>query len=434
MMDDNKLAILGGAKTIERNFSIYNSYGEEEKKAANRVLESGVLSKYLGSWHEDFYGGSEVRNFEREWSEYFSKQFTVAVNSNTSGLIVALGAIELEPGDEVIVSTWTMCASATAILVWNAIPVFADIENDTFNIDPVSILQLITSRTKAIVVTDIFGHSANMNAILEIAKKHNLMVIEDVAQAPGATYYEKYAGTLADIGVFSLNYHKHIHTGEGGMCVTDCPILAERMQLIRNHAEAVVGPKGVQNITNMIGFNFRLGEIEAAMGREQLKKLSDLVKDRIRAAERLSKNLRDLQGLKLPTIKEGCSHVFYVYPLIIDVERLQLSKTIIADALIAEGVPGLMRGYINLHLLPIYQKKLAYGKSGYPWVNRDDVSNVSYHKGICPKAEYFQDNSFLGISLCMYNYSNKEIDLIANSFKKVWSNLSFLKSYFNKND
>lgn len=425
-MNDDKLALLGGRKVIEEPFPLYISYGQEEIDAANRVLKSGVLSKFLGTWHEDFYGGTEVRAFESEWAEYFGAEFAVSVNSNTSGLIAAIGAIGIETGDEVIVSPWTMCASATAILVWNGIPVFADIEPETFNLAPEAVESAITPRTRAIVVTDIFGHPADMDAIMAIAQKHDLSVIEDAAQAPGARYRGKYAGTLADIGVFSLNYHKVIHTGEGGVCVTHSPELAERLQLIRNHAEAVVAGKGVDNISNMIGFNFRMGEIEAAMGREQLKKLARLDRQRIDAANRLSAGLSELRGLQVPAVKPHCDHVYYVYPITLDIEALGTAKSKIVDALLAEGVTCVMGGYINLHLLPIYQQKIAYGKSGFPWVNGNDVSEVSYRKGICPVAEDLQDNSFIALGLCVHFFTDEEVDLVIAAFAKVWDNLDQL--------
>ena len=148
-----------------------------------------------------------------------------------------------------------------AILHWNAIPVFADIDPITYCIDPISIEKNISHKTKAIMAVDIGGQSADMNSINSIAKKYNLKVICDTAQAPGAMFEDSYAGTLADIGGYSLNYHKHIHTGEGGVLVTNDDNLA-KTQLIRNHAEAVVGDMGFKDLTNMIGHNFRLGEIE----------------------------------------------------------------------------------------------------------------------------------------------------------------------------
>src|SRR3989442_9749923 len=206
-------------------------------------------------------------------------------------------------GEEVIVTPGTMPASATWVLVGNAIPVFADIENETFNLDPFAIEARITPLTRAIVVADIFGHPADLDGIMVVARRHGLRVIEDAAQAPGALHKGRYAGTVADIGVFSLNYHKHIHTGEGGVCVTDDPRLAERLQLIRNHAEAVVGDKGVTDLTNMIGFNFRMTEIGAAIGTEQLKKLKVFADERAAAAERLSAGRPGAPGVSRPAVQ-----------------------------------------------------------------------------------------------------------------------------------
>jgi perosamine synthetase len=421
----NRLALFGGDKTISHGFTPYRSIGPEEMEAARAVVETGVLSKFLGSWGPDFYGGERVRAFEKAWENYFSVKRAISVNSATSGLIAAVGAIGIEPGDEVIVSPWTMSATATAILVWNAIPVFADIEDETYNLDPVSIEKNITPYTKAILVTDIFGHPADLDAIMEIARKHGLKVIEDCAQAPGAMYHGGFAGTIADIGVFSLNYHKHIHTGEGGVCVTNDACLAERLQLIRNHAEAVAGDKGVEDLSNMIGFNFRMTEIEAAIGIEQLKKLRKLTSRRIEVANRLSKGLTGLAGLRTPVVKKDCSHVYYVYPLLYSPEITGMVRDKIFKALVAEGVPISDR-YVNIHLLPIYQQKIAYGKKGFPWSSDLYKGHVTYEKGICPVAENLQDRRHMGIGMCINAYSDDDVDLIVEAFRKVWNQFHVL--------
>ena len=425
--DKERLAIHGGQKTISAPFRRYNSIGSEEFAAAARVVETGVLSQFLGCWDPDFYGGPNVQEFERASAEYFGVKHAVTVNSLTSGLIAAVGAIGIEPGDEVIVSPWTMCATATAIVHWNAIPVFADIETDTFCLDPASVEANITPQTKAVIAVDIFGQSADLDALLPIARKHGLKVISDTAQAIGARYHDRFAGTLADIGGFSLNYHKHIHTGEGGIAVTDDDDLAERMRLIRNHAEAVVGDKEVTNLVNMVGYNFRLGEIECAIGIEQLKKLDRLVAQRRRIADRLTRGLEKLGGLQTPKVRPHCTHAYYVYPIVLDTRELGASRDLICQALEAEGVGGVARGYQNLHLLPMYQKKIAFGSKGFPWSADFCRRDVDYRKGICPVAETLHDDSFMGIEMCTYDLDDDDADLIVAAFEKVWNGLGALR-------
>ena len=427
MKEENKLALFGGKKTIKKPFVRYNPIAIEEKSAAIKVIESGVLSKFLGTWSPDFFGGPKVQEFERLCESYFGVKHAVVVNSWTSGLIAAVGAIGIEPGDEVIVTPWTMCASATAILHWNAIPVFADIDPNTYCLDPKSIELNITPQTKAIMVVDIFGHSADMKSILAIAKEHNLKVISDTAQAPGAMYYGEYAGTLADIGGYSLNYHKHIHTGEGGILVTNSDIYADKLRLIRNHAEAVVEAKGEKDLTNMVGYNFRLGEIESAIGIEQIKKLPSLIRKRQKISERLTEGLKDLKGLQLPFVENHCTHVYYSYPMVIDIKLLNITKQKIAQALTAEGIEGVGTGYTNIHLLPIFQEKIAYGSKGFPWNSEFCKRDVDYSKGICPVAESLHDDSHISIGLCQYELENNHVDLIIEAFKKVWSNLDILR-------
>lgn len=424
-MTTEKLALYGGSKSINKTFKRYNPLGKEEVAAAKAVIESGVLSQFIGCWDPDFYGGPKVQEFERACEKYFGVKHAVTVNSWTSGLVAAVGAIGIAPGDEIIVTPWTMSATATAILHWNAIPVFADIDPETFNLCPKSVEANITPYTKAIMVADIFGQSADIDELMAIAAKHGLKVISDTAQAPGALYKGKYAGTVAHVGGYSLNYHKHIHTGEGGILVTNDDEIAERLQLIRNHAEVVVGDKGVTNLSNMIGHNFRLGEIECAMGIEQLKKLSKFVQSRQGLAERLTEGLKGLRGLQTPMVKADRTHVYYVYPMILNVRELGVSRDQIHAALQAEGVE-VSKSYQNIHLLPMYQKKIAYGSRGFPWTSDICHREVNYSKGICPVAEELNDSLYLGFGMCVYDLTDDDVDMIVAAFRKVWASLDML--------
>lgn len=421
-----KLALRGGPPAIAQEPPRANPIGDEELAAASDVIRSGVLSRFLGSWGPDFFGGPKVQEFERACEDYFGVRHAVTVNSWTSGLIAAVGACGIEPGDEVIVTPWTMCASSTAILHWNGIPVFADIEPDTFCIDPASVEANISPRTRAIMAVDIFGQSADMDALRGIARRHDLKIISDTAQAPGAWYNGSRAGTLGDVGGFSLNYHKHIHTGEGGILVTDDEELADRMRLIRNHAEAVVGAKGVTDLRNMVGYNFRLGEIEAAMGIEQLKKLDGIVARRQEAAQHLSRGLSDLPGLRTPGVRDGGTHVYYMYGMVLSPDELGVPRQRIVEALEAEGVVGMTSGYVLTHVLPMYQTKTAFGSRGFPWTAEFCDREVSYARGICPVAERLHDETYMGYEICLHELDEAACEQIVQAFRKVWANLEAL--------
>ena len=200
-----KLALLGGEPARRAPFPAYNHIGKEEIAATTRVLESGNLSQYLGVWHDDFWGGPEVRAFESEWAAAFKARHAVSVNSATSGLYAAVGAEGVGPSDEVIVSPYTMMASATAALVFNAVPVFADVDPGSFCLSADTIRARLTPRTKAIVVVHIFGGPADLDPIMELARERRLTVIEDCAQIPFGAYRGRPVGTLGHMGVFSLN-------------------------------------------------------------------------------------------------------------------------------------------------------------------------------------------------------------------------------------
>lgn len=424
-----KLAINGGEKLRTEPFPAYNTIGTEEEEAALRVLRSGKLSTYLGTWHDDFYGGDEVRALERAWEKFFKVKHAISVNSATSGLYAAVGAAGIGPGDEVIVSAYTMSASATAALVYGAIPVFADIEEDYYCLDVKSIEAKITPKTKAIIVVDIFGQVYDVEAINSLANKHGLVVIEDAAQAPGAMYKERYAGTLGDMGIFSLNYHKHIHSGEGGIIVTNDDRLADRLRLIRNHAEAVLSARGIEHkeeLINMVGFNYRMTEIEAAIAHEQLKKLPALLQERLDNVAYLNEELANIPCIKKTKLRPQSQHAFYVHVLQFDSEVAGMHRNTFIDAVKAELPKTLLRdesqvllsyGYVKpLYLQPLYQERIAFGKEGFPF----NLSDMNYHQGLCPITEKMHYDLLLSHEFMRPGMKKSDMDDVIAAFKKVW--------------
>lgn len=424
-----KLAINGGPKVRTEKFPPYLPIGDEELEQVKEVFKSHTFSRFLGAWHEDFYGGEQVNLLEKEWAEFFNVKHAITVNSATSALYCAVGALEIEPFDEVIVTPYSMSCSATAPLVYNAIPVFADVEPDCFCLEPESVESRITDRTKAIIVVDIMGQVFDQK-INEIARKHNLQVIEDCSQAPYAMYKNSFAGTLGDIGVYSLNYHKHIHCGEGGIIVTDNYDLANKLKLIRNHAEAVVEAKGETNLVNMIGFNYRMTEIEAAITRAQLRKLPDLVEKRRKNIVYLENELSKIPCLSMPKVREGATHSYYTHPLLYNEEVAGIHRNKFAEALRAELAPITLRetegvkvgcGYVKpIYLEPMFQKKVAYGSNGFPWNMAGRA--YDYSKGICPVVEELHFETLLLHEYMRPGMSNEDLDDVIDAFVKVWEN------------
>lgn len=416
------LALLGGRPTLERPLAPYNSMGEEEVVALARVARSGKLSCFIGAWCDDFDGGPEIRAFEKAWAQRFQARHAISVNSNTSGLVAALGAIRLSPGDEVIVPPMTMSATVMAPLIYGGIPVFVDMESDFFCLDPAKVRAAITPRTRAILAVDLFGHPAALHELRKLADEKGIYLIEDAAQAPLATENGRYAGTIGHIGVFSLNYHKHIHTGEGGMCCTDDDGLALRLRAIRNHGENVVEPLGIDDATNLIGFNFRLTEMSAAIGIEQLKKVDRLVGERVRIADRLTAATRGLPGLAPPAVRASCQHVYYVWAARYDGAATDVSRATIARALNAEGVP-MWEGYVQpLYMLPAFQRRVAIGRDGWPFT----LTDRRYEPGLCPVAERLHKDELLEFCICSFALSEAEQTAVIHAFHKVFDNLPAL--------
>ncbi len=268
--------------------------GEEEKQAVLKVLDSGMIAQ-----------GNKVREFEEEFAKYIGVKHAVATSSGTTALHTALLSHGIKKGDEVITTPFTFIATANSILFTGAKPVFVDIEEDTFNIDPSLIQKKITSKTKAILPVHLYGNPCDMKAIMEIANDNNLIVIEDACQAHGASVNNKKAGSFAT-GCFSFYPTKNITSGEGGMITTDDSKIDETARMIREH-----GSKE-KYYHKIIGYNYRMTDIQAAIGIEQLKKLGMFNEKRIENALCLNKSLKNV---KTPVIKKGYRHVFHQYTI-----------------------------------------------------------------------------------------------------------------------
>lgn len=417
-----KLACKGGEPVYQKVFQPYNTMGEDEIEAVTRVVRSGKISSFIGAWCDEFDGGNEIRAFESAWAEHFDCRYAISVNSNTSGLIAAMGAVGISPGDEVIVPPYSMSATVVAPLFYGGVPVFVDIDPDTFCLDLEKVKSAITHRTRAIIAVDLFGHPAELRALRQLADERGIFLIEDAAQAPLAREYGRYAGTVGHIGVFSLNYHKHIHTGEGGMCCTNDEELALRLRAIRNHGENIVEPLGLKNITNLVGFNFRMTELSAAIGLTQLKKIDRLVDSRERIGTRLTQATRGLPGLTPPLVRDGCRHVYYVWSARYDANQTGIKREKVVEALVAEGLP-VYQGYVApLYRLPLFRNRRAIGDKGWPL----NLTDRLYVDGMCPVVERMYEKELIEVHVCSHLFDEAEQQALIDGFEKVFANLDAL--------
>ena len=419
----SKLAINGGPKLRETPFAPQQDVGEEEKKLLLEVIDSKELSGFLASPGEKFLGGPKVRELENLWRGKMGIKHVMAIQSATAGLHAAVAALNLGPGDEVLVPAYSMCASATAIVMHNAIPIFVDINEETYCIDPKEIIKAITPNTKAIIAVHLFGYPAEMDEIMAIANKHNLKVIEDNAQGPGAIYKGKYTGTIGHIGVFSFNQNKSITTGEGGLVTTNDDELAKRVQLIRNHGEVVVEHYPVENIAGIIGWNYRMTELEAAVGVAQFYKLEKLNNRRIELAEYLTEKLKKFGEIfSTPTPSDYSTHVYFVYPFKYNAKAAGLSRTKFTQAIVAEGMP-IGAGYVRpIYMEPMYQKLLGYGNDGCPFKCPLYGKDIKYEKGLNPVCERMHYEELLLTPLCHYPLTRADVDIFVEAIKKVLDN------------
>ena len=341
--------------------------GEEEIEVVVRVLKSGVLTHGLGA-------GPMVTKFEKEFADFVKAKHAIAVNSGTGALHSALAASGIRPSDEIILPSFTFVSTAEAIVFISAKPVFVDIEPETYNVSPEKIEKAVTKKTKAIMPVDLYGLPADMQPIREIADKHGLLIIEDAAQAHGATYRGKPPGAFADAACWSFYGSKNMTTGEGGMITTNNDEIAETMRVIRSHGEKE------KYESTMLGHNYHMPEISAAIGCAQLQKLPRFVARRQENAERLSEKLKNTKTLQLPNEPKGCKHSWYLYTVRLK-NANEKEREKIVDALKQNGIDAFVCYRHPIHLMPYYSK---FGKCRLPETEKaaEQVFSLPVHPGV----------------------------------------------------
>ena len=416
----DKLALLGGTAVRSNDLPPYNTISETEIKAAINVMETGLLSGFVATSGPDFFGGQWVLELEKAFCEKFGCKYAVSVNSATSGLHAALAAAGVGVGDEVIVSPYSMSASATSAVMCGATPVFVDIEADTFCLDVDQVKARVNKNTKAIMAVNIFGQAADLTPLRKIADQYGITLIEDNAQAPAAQYDDKWTGTIGDMGIFSLNRHKTMQCGEGGVIITDDKRLAHRLRMVRNHGEVVLPEWDDDALRNgnedIIGYNYRLTELQAAIAKPQLMRLEELNKIRVDLANYLTERLKDFDFIKPPVIRNKSTHVYYLYSMIYDPKVLGLSRDVFIDAMNAEGMPVSNYG-MPLYRIPLYSNK--FGRL------------ENYQPENFPVVEKCWKETMVTTSICRPPLDKTHIDEFILAIKKIEQNAQELSNKVN---
>jgi len=338
--------------------------GEEEIRSVVETLQSGWLTT-----------GLKVKRFEEEFSKYLGCSHAVAVNSCTAALHLALDAVGIQVGDEVIVPTMTFTATAEVVLYFKAKPILVDCEPDTLNIDPLDLERKITAKTKAIIPVHMAGQSCNMDRIMEIARRHKLKVIEDAAHALPSRFNGQMVGTIGDITCFSFYVTKTITTGEGGMATTDNPEWADRMRVMSLHGISKDAWKRYSNEgswyyeVHFPGYKYNLTDIAAAIGIEQLKKCDRFWTARARIAAAYNEAFAALPEIRTPACIPNSQHAWHLYVIQLETERLRIDRAEFITALKDQGI-GTSVHFIPLHLHPYYREAFGYKPEDFPTATR----------------------------------------------------------------
>ncbi|MBN1445874.1 MAG: DegT/DnrJ/EryC1/StrS family aminotransferase [Candidatus Omnitrophica bacterium] len=421
-----RLAIHGGKKAVPENAKKvkWPVITEEDKQSVMGVLERGVL---FGPY------APEVVALQEEFAKYVGTKYCIATNSGTAALHMAIAAADIGPGDEVITSAFSFLASATCILHHNALPVFVDIDPATYNIDVNKIEEKITEKTKAIIPVHIHGLPCDMDRIQEIAKKHNLAVIEDACQSHGALYKGKKTGSMGEMATFSLNSTKNLVGGEGGLFVTNSEELRAKANMTRMFGEFVKEGEGRSYKAYTMGWMYRTQEMAAALTRSQLRRLDHYNGISQRNGDYLTKTLSGIKGLIPPATPSDRTHIYHKYRVVLDPKALGINmepvkfRDLVMNALKAEGVDIVLWQLFPLPENPLFQNIEGYGK-GCPWLcphSRKADWKAEYAPNAYPATKKLVENS---VVVCSEPYPPycQEMELMehyAEGFRKVFENI-----------
>ena len=406
-VDTELPAIEGGTPAVKSPFGSEVRYADDELKELKEALDQGTL----------FYAyGSKVKQLEKMWADKCGVPYAVATSSGTASIHTAMIAAGISPGDEVITTPITDMGSISPILFQFATPVFADLHPYSFCMLPESVEAKITPKTRAVLAVHLWGNACDLDALKDICKRHNLILIEDCAQAWGCTYKGQPIGTIGDIGCFSLNEFKHISCGDGGLVITKDATLARRCRLATDKCysrEAGLVERDPLFLAN----NYRMTELQGAVGIAQMRKLDDIVARRIKWAEALSDRLKDVKGITTAQPTKGSQPSWWFYSLRVNPEELGADTDTFTKALAAEGLSP-MAHYIGrpIYDYPIFRNHSAFERGTHPYADRE------YKKGDCPTAEKILE-TFIHLPV-NEAFTDANLDETANAIIKVakWFN------------
>jgi dTDP-4-amino-4,6-dideoxygalactose transaminase len=401
------LAIHGGPPVRERPFSQWPIFGDAERHALVRALDSGQWGKTTGN---------VTAEFEKRFAEYHEAQHGIAVVNGTAALRIALLAADIDAGDEVIVPPYTFIATASAVVEANATPVFVDLKKETFNIDPDAIEAAVTDRTRAIIPVHFAGLPADMDAIMAIAQRHNLIVIEDACHAHGASYKGRRVGAIGHVGVFSFQSTKNLTSGEGGILLTNDDRLAERCWSIHNCGRHV-DRAWYEHFE--IGGNYRLSEFQSAILNAQWERFPEQADTRERQGRRLAEQLARLPGVSPQERTADCTrHGYHLFMLRLDPQVIGVSRAAFLKALSAEGIPN-SAGYP----MPLYRQVMFEERRFGPYAGcPNGPPRYDYRETHCPNCEIICSAQGVWLEQQLMLGSSDDIDDIATAFEKVYAN------------